>query len=120
MSPASVQHCSVTRSAISSIAIVTSPPGATPTPVRAPGSPSEGATASRTRAARSRARRVIAGSGGPIIRPIARLSPGGYQRALVQLEVLTGQSGHRELLGARATFGHESVAQRRIVEHAAQ
>ena len=87
MSPASAQHCSVTSSAISSIAIVTSPPGATPTPARAPGSPSDGATASRTRAARSSAssdrdRRasVIAAGPAPVRRARGSARRGGASR----------------------------------------
>ena len=69
----------------------------------------------RTRAARSSASRVTAGSSGPV----ARQSPGGYEHALVELEVALGETRHRELLGPGAARRDQPVAQRRVVEHRA-
>src|SRR5438128_3889497 len=115
MSPASMQLASTTCSAISSIAIVTSPPGATPTRSRAPGSPSDGATASRTRAVRSTAKRSMTGS-----RPSTGFLPGRYERAGVELEVAVGEAAHRELLGPLSPGRDESRAQRAVVEQPAE
>ena len=94
MSPASAQHCSVTCSAISSIAIVTSPPGATPD-----------AFACARIAERRRDR--VADPRREIERELVDRGVSHSSRRdeypFVELEVALGEAGHRELLGALAT-----------------